>query len=378
MNINSSYTNNTNNILTSALSYIQNKTEIREDNFQPQINKESIIFTQSYGSEFGFRTDSEGFFEQDFNMQAGLPFSYKINIKSIENIAKELLKQDEDLSIKKLDITGLVNTYFNALKSIEKEFSTQANEYLSRSEISRLNQGFSTESGEFSDELMKIYESMKEMKELRSLNKNLNTLNLGIKIFDFGFEDAIYNNSNNELLKPYMNENGDISKSGLLMNFIHSNLSTENEANFFIEPIKLGLDSHKNLRKMLEKESLFQAYIKDQNSSNMSFDLYLYVNGVNKQNTSKQKLENLYSQYLSKQRDVNIKDFVNSSSIFSLYTQLLNEDFSSLKNSLANTDKESLQSISADIKGLNEAFLRQREKQANFNRVIKSYLSIMQ
>ena len=216
------------------------------------------------------------------------------------------------------------------------------------------------------------------MNEIKRQNKILNPLNLGMKLVDFSFEEAVYNNSNNELLKPYMNKDGDISKAGLLINFIHRDLQTQNENEFFIEPIKLNLNAHKNLQNMLEKEGLFEDYVIEQNSNTMSFDLYLYVNGVNKQNTNKDKLENLYNQYISYQRGVNIKEFVNSSSIFSLYTEALSKEFSSLKSSFSNLDEENLQSVSNDIKNLNENYIKQREKQANFSKLIKSYISVMQ
>lgn len=380
MNISNSYISNTssNSILGAALSHIRNKIDTQEEDIEPSVNKTQYIFNTSYSSEFGFRTDENGFFEQDFNMKASLPFDYKINIKSVQSIAKELLKQDEDLSLSKLDITSIINKYYNSLKSVEKEFSTNSNDYLSRAEISKLNQGFSTQNGNISGELIKIYENISDINEIKRQNKILNPLNLGMKIVDFSFEDAVYNNSNNELLKPYMNKDGDISKAGLLMNFIHRDLQTQNENELFIEPIKLNLNAHKNLQNMLEKEGLFEDYVIQQNSKTMSFDLYLYVNGVNKQNTNKDKLENLYNQYISYQRGVNIKEFVNSSSIFSLYTEALSKEFSSLRSSFTNLDEESLQNVSNDIKNLNENYIKQREKQANFSKLIKSYISVMQ
>lgn len=381
MNISNSYANSTasSSLLSTALSSVKSKTfEENNTEFNSDINKTYIIHnSQSYASEYGFRTNEQGFFEKDFNMFASLPFDYDIHIKSVQSIAKELLRQDPELNPVKIDIASVVNKYYNSLKSIESEFQTNDNAMLSRIEISKLNQGFSTKNGELDSELIRIYNTSDEIKEAKKLNNTFTPLNLGIKITDFAFDEAINNNSTNELLKPYMNENGDISKSGLLMNFIHKDLKEANDNNFFIEPVKLSLNAHKNLQKLLNNEDSFKSYILEQNSQNMSFDLYLYVNGVNKQNTSKDKLDTLYQQYIGYQRGVNIKEFVNSSSIFSLYTESLNKEFQKL-NTFFSEKQDNLEQISNDVKTLNEKFIQARQKQAAFSNIIKSYIGVMQ
>ena len=86
MNISNSYANSTasSSLLSTALSSVKSKTfEENNTEFNSDINKTYIIHnSQSYASEYGFRTNEQGFFEKDFNMFASLPFDYDIHIKA--------------------------------------------------------------------------------------------------------------------------------------------------------------------------------------------------------------------------------------------------------------------------------------------------------
>ncbi|EAJ4571897.1 hypothetical protein DA552_10110, partial [Campylobacter jejuni] len=153
----------------------------------------------------------EGFFDKDLNKIANIPESYDINIKSVRSIAKELAKQDENLNYNKIDLPYLLNSYHSSLKSINSEFLQDDNAYLSRDLISKLSSGFSTDNGEFLGQISRIYNNQEEIDLALSNITNLNTLMLDNKITNFHFDKAIENTSSNEILKPYLTKNAEVS-----------------------------------------------------------------------------------------------------------------------------------------------------------------------
>lgn len=272
---------------SSALNLIKDSKALDQEGNENSLEQLSYIFNNTtYASEFGFRINEEGFFDKDLNKIANIPESYNINIKSVRSIAKELAKQDENLNYNKIDLPYLLNSYHSSLKSINSEFLQDDNAYLSRDLISKLSSGFSTDNGEFLGQISRIYNNQEEIDLALSNITNLNTLMLDNKITNFHFDKAIENTSSNEILKPYLTKNAEVSKSGLLMNFIYHDIKTQNEKefNFFMKPATLELSSHQNLRKILKGETDIEDYIKKENEKKMSFDLYLYVNGVDKKN----------------------------------------------------------------------------------------------
>ncbi|MBZ7939315.1 hypothetical protein H2277_05895 [Campylobacter sp. W0014] len=366
---------------SSALNLIKDReiSNLKEDQHLEQLN---YIFNNiSYASEFGFRTNEEGFFDKDLNKIANIPESYNIHIKSVRNIAKELAKQDENFNYNKIDLPYLLNSYYNSLKAINSEFIQDDNANLSRSNISKLSAGFSTENGEFLGKITRIYDNQEELNSAIDKNTHLNTLMLDNKVISFHFDKTLNNTSSNEILKPYLTKNSEVSKSGLLMNFIYQDIKTqnENEFNFFMKPVNLDISSRQNLQKLLDGKMNIEDYIKKNNEEKMSFDLYLYVNGVNKKTISKDKLSVFFQQYINYQKDMDLKEFANSSSIFQIYIDQIKNDFNDLK--------EEYKKQSQDVSRIDKAntmrsssidhFLDRRQKQANLNKILNSYMSVM-
>lgn len=332
----------------------------------------------SFASEFGFRVDERGIFEKSLLRAANLPLSYDINIKSVQLIAKEMQKQNSSLELSRIDLPGLLNHYHTTLKAVESEFSMADNHYLTRFEISKLAQGFSTQSGEFDGKITRVYEDLSSLNKALEDNKIINPLKLDNKIINFNFSSALNNTAQNELIKPYLNSDGAVSKSGLLMNFIHKDLKAQNErVDFFIEPMSLNLSSHQNFQAMLEGKTSFDEYIKEENKEQMSFDLYLYINGVDKKNSNNDKLSVLYQQYLNYQKDMNIKEFTNSSSIYQMYQTELSQSFESMKADFNTANKQELATIN-EIRAQNEqSFTIHRKQQFLLDQINKAYASIM-
>ncbi|EAM0024875.1 hypothetical protein ACPDK8_000941 [Campylobacter coli] len=365
-----------------ALNLIKDKKgsnlEENENNLE---NLNYIFNTTSYASEFSFRIDEKGFFEKDLNKIANIPGSYNINIKSVRNIAKELTRQDATLNYNKIDLPYLLNSYYSSLKSVNLEFSENDNANLSRDMISKFATGFSTENGEFLGKISRIYNNQEELNSALNKTLSLNTLMLDNKITNFHFDRALNNTSSNEILKPYLTKNAEVSKSGLLMNFIYHDIKTQNdnELNFFMKPASLDLNAHTNFQKILRGEMDIKDYIKQQNEQKMSFDLYLYVNGVDKKTASQDKLSVFFQQYVNYQKDMDLREFANSSSIFQIYIDENHSEFNSLKEEYQsqNKDLEKLDNANNMRSSSIENFLDRRQKQANLNKILNSYLSVL-
>ncbi|HEH5192075.1 TPA: hypothetical protein SG807_001420 [Campylobacter coli] len=365
-----------------ALNLIKDKKgsnlEENENNLE---NLNYIFNTTSYASEFSFRIDEKGFFEKDLNKIANIPESYNINIKSVRNIAKELTRQDATLNYNKIDLPYLLNSYYSSLKSVNLEFSENDNANLSRDMISKFATGFSTENGEFLGKISRIYNNQEELNSALNKTLSLNTLMLDNKITNFHFDRALNNTSSNEILKPYLTKNAEVSKSGLLMNFIYHDIKTQNdnELNFFMKPASLDLNAHTNFQKILRGKMDIKDYIKQQNEQKMSFDLYLYVNGVDKKTASQDKLSVFFQQYVNYQKDMDLREFANSSSIFQIYIDENHSEFNSLKEEYQsqNKDLEKLDNANNMRSSSIENFLDRRQKQANLNKILNSYLSVL-
>lgn len=330
--------------------------------------------TTSFISEFGFRINERGIFDKEFNKAANLPESYEINIKSVQSIAKVLANDESSAS--KLDMPELISRYFSTLRSVEGEFASADNASLSRGEIASLNQGFSTQSGEFDGIINRIYADTAQLKQARIDNKNLNPLGLDNKIIDFSFNSAIKNTANNEFIKPYINKSGEVSKSGLLMNFIYEN--AKKPSMLFVDALNLSFADHQKFYQMLDDENSLKNFISEQNKGGMSFDFYLYTQGINKEAISDERLLAAYQQYLTSVKKANIDNFANQSSIYQLYTQILMGKFNTIQSDYDTQSKSEVLALANEMRTKSaEGFAQARQRQASRETIIKSYKSIM-
>ena len=330
--------------------------------------------TTSFMSEFGFRINERGIFDKEFNKAANLPESYEINIKSVQSIAKVLANDESSAS--KLDMPELISRYFSTLRSVEGEFASADNASLSRGEIASLNQGFSTQSGEFDGIINRIYADTAQLKQARIDNKNLNPLGLDNKIIDFSFNSAIKNTANNEFIKPYINKSGEVSKSGLLMNFIYEN--AKKPSMLFVDALNLNLADHQKFYQMLDDENSLKNFISEQNKGGMSFDFYLYTQGINKEAISDERLLAAYQQYLTSVKKANIENFASQSSIYQLYTQILMGKFNTMQSDYDTQSKSEVLALANEMRTKSaEGFAQARQRQASRETIIKSYKSIM-
>lgn len=331
-------------------------------------------FSQSYPTEFGFRMNERGVLDTSFNRAANIPQSYEINVRSLQAISKELSTQGNQAT--QIDMPQLVNRYYSTLRAVESEFSTADNAFMSRAERDGLNQGFSTQTGEFDSDISRVYAGRMQLNQAKIDNKNFNTLGLNNEIIDFGFDNVL---SNGDFIKPYLNQNGDISKSGLLMNFAYTDTKGSGTNLLFLDAMNLSFASHQQFYEMMGDEGSFRSFINAQNTQTQSFDLYLYMNGVDKTKISDDKLLTLYQRYLGEAKSANMEQFMHTSSVYQLYTQALLGQFNQVQSDIAaQSDGEMVGAANElRLKSL-ESFANSRKKQANLETIIKSYKSVME
>lgn len=331
-------------------------------------------FSQSYPTEFGFRMNERGVLDSSFNRVANIPQSYEINVRSLQAISKELSTQGNQAT--QIDMPQLVNRYYSTLRAVESEFSTADNAFMSRAERDGLNQGFSTQTGEFDSDISRVYAGRMQLNQAKIDNKNFNTLGLNNEIIDFGFDNVL---SNGDFIKPYLNQNGDISKSGLLMNFAYTDTKGSGTNLLFLDAMNLSFASHQQFYEMMGDEGSFRSFINAQNTQTQSFDLYLYMNGVDKTKISDDKLLTLYQRYLGEAKSANMEQFMRTSSVYQLYTQALLGQFNQVQSDIAvQSDGEAMGAANElRLKSL-ESFANSRKKQANLETIIKSYKSVME
>ncbi len=382
------------------ISLTTSKTETSQRASQATLNPHSTpqnTATTSFMSEFGFRINEQGIFDKDFNKAASIPESYEINIKSVQSIAKALETRPlQEGQNSQSDIPQLINRYFSTLRSVEGEFASNDNAPLSRGEIMGLNQGFSTQSGEFDGMIKRIYASPSQLARARADNKELSPLGLDNEIIDFGFKSTITNTADNDFIKPYLNRNGEVSKSGLLMNFIYEDISGtgksaarliyedisgEAGANLlFLDAINLSFANHQRFYEMLDDEGALKSFINEQISGGMSFDLFLrtHYGDINRQSISDEKLIALYQQYKNTAKNANIEQFARNNSIFQNYAQILFAQFNSIRSDYGAQSSPEVIGAANELRSLSfERFNATRQRQISREAIIKTYKSVM-
>lgn len=355
--------------------------EKTQDAQEERPENSNATFKNTFASEFGFRVDEGGFFEEDLNKISKLPHSYAIHISTARALAKELARQNENFRPDKIDLPQLLNEHHNALKALNPTFKSEDNAPLSRSELAELNWGFSTQEGDFAGRIARIYADRDQLQAAQSDLAGLNAHFLDNKITSFQLDKTLNNTAANAILKPYLTKNAKLSKSGVLANFAYWNLKEQNDKalNFFMKPVNLDASAHQNLYKILKGELKPEDFIKESNEQKMSFDLYLYVNGVDKKTTPEDKLSVFFQQYVNYQKDMDLREFTHSSSIYKLYSDAVAEDFARMRGEFEaqRGTAQTLERINLERERGREDFLGDRQRQARLNQILSSYLSVM-
>ncbi len=219
---------------------INNTNADNADNTNIQKNNQSIESKKSSLDSkevLGYKVDKEGYFTKEFNKAAGIPEDYKIHSSTMQNlVAKETDGRKVFREYKSIDIA---QTLGNAYKIVSQ--------LLEKSPKLALKESFSGEDlAEHFPQNYKIDKQSGKVKEVYSYKEVKNILaNDGFKgvssnesiapsfftkddsVISKPFDINVFNNGSFDvMLQKYTDKDGNITKGGLLVGFLSSNMHT--------------------------------------------------------------------------------------------------------------------------------------------------------
>ncbi|EIL2870714.1 hypothetical protein LLS99_001404 [Campylobacter coli] len=183
--------------------------------------------SQAVDKILGYGVDKEGFFTSDFNEAAGLPKDYKIYAKGAENLASYIT----NLNFKSFTNIDIAKSLGNAYKVFSQLVDEPSGNFTTE-DLSKIPLGFSYDKKSF--QVTNIYQTQKEFDSALSANNDLQIYQSSKQLalsFPSWNENSPndYTKKNSDIFAPsshidigasfYKNDNGTISKGGVLMAF---------------------------------------------------------------------------------------------------------------------------------------------------------------
>ncbi|WHN17516.1 hypothetical protein QMK15_10015 (plasmid) [Campylobacter jejuni] len=183
--------------------------------------------SQAINKVLGYGVDKDGFFTSDFNEKAGIPKDYKIYAKGAENFVNYITNLDFK-SFVNIDIAESLGNAYKVFSQLVDEPSGN----FTTEDLSKIPLGFSYDKKSFQVE--NIFQTQKEFESALSANNDLqiyqNSKQLALSFPSWNENSPNnYTKKNNDIFAPsshidigasfYKNDNGTISKGGVLMAF---------------------------------------------------------------------------------------------------------------------------------------------------------------
>ncbi|EKJ5773361.1 hypothetical protein PJP90_000099 [Campylobacter coli] len=185
--------------------------------------------SEAVNKVLGYGVDKDGFFTSDFNEAAGLPKDYKIYAKSAESFVN--FQENDNYLFSFFHKVDIAKTIGNSYKILSQIIPKTSNAYLSPEELKNIPYAINI------DENSKVtktytYEEFKEYKnkEINSKNYPGLTFNTTTGLIGINYEylpidtNNIFNSDNSKAQidkTPYIDNNGNVSKGGVLMAFLN-------------------------------------------------------------------------------------------------------------------------------------------------------------
>ena len=208
----------------------------------------STATNQTSSLVLGYKVDKDGYFTDEFNKQAGIPSEYKIHSSTLESLVRIETQPDYMQRVfDSIDILKTVNNAYKVLSQVVGEDTLNSKDSFSLDEIRNFPQGFSY--NRQSMQVTKIHNSIHEFGSAAAdfNGKESNKQMISTLFFNPSFNGGdgrqplkpttdIFNNNNggkeNTVIgvfmdphgEKYTNKDGSITKGGLLVAVINSNL----------------------------------------------------------------------------------------------------------------------------------------------------------
>ncbi|EKZ9241339.1 TPA: hypothetical protein R9139_000961 [Campylobacter coli] len=207
--------------------FSKNTSNIKSSNVA---NDNSSLVSDKSGAVskmLGYGVDKDGFFTSDFNEAAGLPKDYKIYAKGAENLASYIT----NLNFKSFTNIDIAKSLGNAYKVFSQLVDEPSGNFTTE-DLSKIPLGFSYDKKSF--QVTNIYQTQKEFDSALSANNDLQIYQSSKQLalsFPSWNENSPndYTKKNSDIFAPsshidigasfYKNDNGTISKGGVLMAF---------------------------------------------------------------------------------------------------------------------------------------------------------------
>ncbi|WP_299027212.1 Cj0814 family flagellar-dependent secreted protein [uncultured Campylobacter sp.] len=200
------------------------------------------------GSVLGYKVDKDGYFTNEFNKAAGIPDDYKIHSDTIKSFVA--VRANKDLSyiaFREIDIAKTVGNAYKLLTQLVDENTLNSKESFTTDEISKFPQGYEYDKktlkitkkyGTVADYMSATFENGKRDKNKTIATTfynrstidyytNGNKLKPSTDIFDSengGKEKfSAYGLNFNTTRERYTNDDGSVTKGGLLVGILNSN-----------------------------------------------------------------------------------------------------------------------------------------------------------
>ncbi|HFU2807642.1 TPA: Cj0814 family flagellar-dependent secreted protein, partial [Campylobacter coli] len=183
--------------------------------------------TKTSNKVLGYEVDKDGFFTSDFNEAAGIPKDYKIYAKGAENFVNYIT----NLNFKSFTNIDIAKSLGNAYKVFSQLIDEPSGNFTTE-DLSKIPLGFSYDKKSFQVE--NIFQTQKEFESALSANNDLqiyqNSKQLALSFPSWNENSPNdYTKKNSDIFAPsshidigasfYKNDNGAISKGGVLMAF---------------------------------------------------------------------------------------------------------------------------------------------------------------
>ncbi|MCR2062971.1 hypothetical protein CHLV4140_09070 [Campylobacter helveticus] len=183
--------------------------------------------SQAINKVLGYGVDKDGFFTSDFNEKAGIPKDYKIYAKGAENFVNYIT----NLNFKSFVNIDIAESLGNAYK-VFSQLVDEPSENFTTEDLSKIPLGFSYDKKSFQVE--NIFQTQKEFESALSANNDLqiyqDSKQLALSFPSWNENSPNnYTKKNSDIFAPsshidigasfYKNDNGTISKGGVLMAF---------------------------------------------------------------------------------------------------------------------------------------------------------------
>ena len=241
----------------------------------------STATNQTSSLVLGYKVDKDGYFTDEFNKQAGIPSEYKIHSSTLESLVRIATQPDYMQRVfDSIDILKTVNNAYKVLSQVVGEDTLNSKDSFSLDEIRNFPQGFSY--NRQSMQVTKIHNSIHEFGSAAAdfNGKESNKQMISTLFFNPSFKGGdgrqplkpttdIFNNNNGGkesvgsgvFIDPhgerYTNKDGSITKGGLLVAVINSNLDVkEGETTVFGK--KQGFDKSVDSKEFSRAFELFE------------------------------------------------------------------------------------------------------------------------